>query len=114
MNPPPPSVFSNTTTAYRITLLHLSTLEEKSVEVVNFYPPAWLTFKWGNFVGMFTANLRLDGRIQGLTTWRIQDMREAWRIYNALSLARHPLPSDRPIRPDDLAALAHWKKKGLL
>lgn len=99
--------------AATLTLLHLTTAEEREVAVINFYPPAHLVLKWGDLSGHFIVDLRKTGGIQGISSWRIKDMATAQGLYLTLSGAKQRV-TDRPIRPDDLAALQHWRKKGIL
>jgi hypothetical protein len=94
-------------------VLHLTTGEERTVHVVNFYPPAHLILKWGPLSGLYLADLRKDGKINGVGTWRIKDLTHAKTLYAELSGAKHRV-TDRPVRPDDLAAIMHWKNKGIL
>ena len=96
-----------------LTLVHLTTHEEHDVEVVSYYPPAYLMMKWGELSGLYGVDLRKDGVVKGIRDWRLKDLRQAHEVYAKLADAKR-VEIDRTIRPDDLAALQHWKDKGLL
>jgi hypothetical protein len=95
-------------------LIHGTTHEEKTVEVLNFYPPAWLVLRWGELAGIFLVDLRKGGIIQKIKSWRIKDLRQAQQIYKDFTAIRKDSLQKSTIHPDDLAAVQHWKDKGLL
>jgi hypothetical protein len=100
------------TVAPKLTLVHLHSREIREVEVINFYPPAWLVLLWPG-VGVYLANLKKSGVLQQVKTWVIKDILLAEKIYRDLSAGRHPPPAPI-VRKDDFAAIQHWRDRGLV